>query len=143
MNPARKLVLDANILIRATFGEKIGSLLHQYEDNVEPYAPDYCIQEALAKIPEIAAKRKEIPEFAELYLILLIKTVALVVNRSFYEPLEEKARARISRRDPDDWPVVAAALLLNAPIWTEDRDFFGCGIATWTTDRIEVYLRDG
>lgn len=62
--------------------------------------------------------------------------------RSLYEGFEEPARARISARDPADWPVVAAALLLNAPIWTEDNDFFGTGIATWTSDRIELYLRD-
>ena len=142
MNSARKLVLDANILIRATFGKKVLSLLRRYEDNVELYAPDYCIQEALAKIPEIAAKRKEVPEFAELYLLLFVKTVILVVDRSFYNEFEERARARISHRDLNDWPVVATALLLGAPIWTEDRDFFGCGIATWTSDRIEIYLRD-
>jgi hypothetical protein len=29
-----------------------------------------------------------------------------------------------------------------APIWTEDQDFFGSGVATWTSGRIEVYLRD-
>ena len=142
MNSARKLLLDANILIRAVFGKKVPSFLHKFEDNVEFYAPDYCIREALEKIPEIAAKRKEIPEFAELYLNLLVKTVILVVDRSLYEPFEVLARARTARRDPGDWPVIATALLLNAPIWTEDRDFFGCGIATWTTDRIEIYLRD-
>ena len=26
------------------------------------------------------------------------------------------------------------------PVWTEDTDFFGTGIATWTTDRVELYL---
>jgi predicted nucleic acid-binding protein len=66
--------------------------------------------------------------------------VLLVVDRSLYEPFEEQARQRIARRDPEDWPVVATALLLDAPIWTEDQDFFGTGIATWTTDRIELYL---
>ncbi|MCC6367466.1 MAG: nucleotide-binding protein, partial [Bryobacterales bacterium] len=42
--------------------------------------------------------------------------------------------------DEDDWPVLAAALALCCPIWTEDTDFFGCGVATWTTDRVELYL---
>jgi predicted nucleic acid-binding protein len=46
-----------------------------------------------------------------------------------------------SLRDPDDWPIVAVALLLDFPIWTEDQDFFGTGVATWTTDRVELYLR--
>lgn len=49
---------------------------------------------------------------------------------------------RIGRRDPDDWPIAAAALILDCPIWTEDKDFFGTGIPTWTSDRVEIYLRD-
>ncbi len=39
-------------------------------------------------------------------------------------------------RPTDDWPVLAAALALDCPIWTEDTDFFGYGVATWTTDRV-------
>lgn len=35
---------------------------------------------------------------------------------------------------------LAAALTFDCPIWTEDTDFFGCGVATWTTDRVEFYL---
>jgi hypothetical protein len=37
--------------------------------------------------------------------------------------------------------VLAAGLALNCPIWTEDSDFFGTGIATWTTDRVELFLQ--
>ena len=47
------------------------------------------------------------------------------VDRSLYEQYERIARERIDRRDLDDWPVVAVALLLRLPIWTEDQDFFG------------------
>ncbi|WP_226859844.1 PIN domain-containing protein, partial [Acidithiobacillus ferriphilus] len=44
-------------------------------------------------------------------------------------PVEIAAKARIARRDERDWPAVAASLLLDCPIWTEDRDFFSarCG----------------
>jgi predicted nucleic acid-binding protein len=47
---------------------------------------------------------------------------------------------RIDRRDKDDWPVLAATLALDCPIRTEDTNFFDCGVATWTTDRVELYL---
>ncbi len=60
---------------------------------------------------------------------------------SLYEGLEDEARQRIDARDAEDWPVVATALLLAAPIWTEDQDFFGTGIATWTSDRVELFLK--
>ncbi|WP_446057543.1 PIN domain-containing protein [Acidithiobacillus ferriphilus] len=55
-------------------------------------------------------------------------------------PVEIAAKARIARRDERDWPAVAASLLLDCPIWTEDRDFFGAGVATWTTETISIYL---
>jgi len=35
---------------------------------------------------------------------------------------------------------LASALALECPIWTEDADFFGAGVATWTTDRVELLL---
>ena len=57
-----------------------------------------------------------------------------------YEPFEALARQRNAIRDEDDWPILAAELALGCPIWTEDTDFFGCGVATWTTDRVELYL---
>lgn len=54
--------------------------------------------------------------------------------------VETQARARIGHRDERDWPGLAAALLMNCPIWTEDQDFFGIGIPTWTTATVEIYL---
>jgi PIN domain len=30
------------------------------------------------------------------------------------------------------------ALLLDFPIWTEDQDFLGSGVATWTTGQSRV-----
>ena len=40
----------------------------------------------------------------------------------------------------NNWPILAVALLLNCPIWTEDQDFFGVGVATWTTANIGLFL---
>ena len=37
-------------------------------------------------------------------------------------------------------PILAAALALGCPIWTEDTDFFGCGVATWTSASIGSFL---
>ena len=64
------------------------------------------------------------------------------VEFATYTRFEALARQRLVRRDEEDWPILAAALALGCPIWTEDADFFGCGVATWTTDRVELYLAD-
>lgn len=55
--------------------------------------------------------------------------------------VQDEAVVRIGARDPADWPAVAGALQFDRPVWTENADFFGSGIATWTTMTVEVYLR--
>jgi predicted nucleic acid-binding protein len=65
-----------------------------------------------------------------------------IVDESLYEERESSARERMLSRDVEDWPIVATSLLLDCPVWTEDQDFFGSGIATWTTNNVELYLRD-
>jgi predicted nucleic acid-binding protein len=64
------------------------------------------------------------------------------VGSDVYGEFEALARERLGQRDPEDWPILAAALALNCPIWTEDADFFGCGVATWTSRLVEVFLRE-
>jgi predicted nucleic acid-binding protein len=78
------------------------------------------------------------------FALAVLKRLELLVepvDRELYQEHEQAARDRIRTRDLDDWPVVALAILLGLPIWTEDQDFFGSGIATWTTDRVELYLQ--
>ena len=80
------------------------------------------------------------PAFAALELVA---TLVQTIEIEAYSRFESVARERIGRRDEDDWPVLPSALALDCPIWTEDTDFFGCGVATWTTDRVELYLSQG
>lgn len=65
-----------------------------------------------------------------------------VVQHQVYEELEAIARRRIPR-DPNDWPTVALGLALGAGILTEDHDFLGCGIATWTFQTLRDELAHG
>ncbi len=55
-----------------------------------------------------------------------------VVPTEAYAPFQTAALHRIPQ-DPNDWPSVALALAIDAGVWTEDRDFFGSGLATWRT----------
>jgi predicted nucleic acid-binding protein len=62
------------------------------------------------------------------------------VDEAVYAGFEAAARQRIQERDMDDWPLIALSMTLDCPIWTEDKDFFGIGIATWRTRHVEIYL---
>jgi predicted nucleic acid-binding protein len=88
-----------------------------------------------------SANRRGIDSALALSVLEQVSRIVASVDRSLYESYEQLARERIQRRDPDDWPVVAVALMLDLPVWTENQDFFGSGIPTWSTDRVELYLR--
>ena len=63
----------------------------------------------------------------------------VILDEGIYSALEDEARER-ALRDPRDWPAVASALALDAAIWTNDNDFLGTGVATWTTDTLQRWL---
>ena len=69
-----------------------------------------------------------------------LETVVHPLTAEIYAPYRDRALDRIATRDADDWPILACAMALNCPIWTEDADFFGTGVATWTSDRVAIYL---
>jgi predicted nucleic acid-binding protein len=141
MTDQKRIVLDANILLRAVFGVRVRNLLETYEDSVSFYAPDICFADARKYIPSISEKRRIDPSPGIVVLDQLSHLVELV-DRSLYEEYETSARERMISRDEEDWPIVATALLLKSPVWTEDRDFFGSGVSIWTSETIELYLRN-
>ena len=55
--PRRGLVLDANILLRATFGSRVRHLLEKYEDVAAFYTPEVCFQDAQEYIPDLSKRR--------------------------------------------------------------------------------------
>ena len=62
-----------------------------------------------------------------------------LIPHEIYASYQTEAMRRIPR-DPNDWYTVALALTLDANIWTLDKDFFGCGIAIWTTETLLSHL---
>ena len=133
------VVLDANILIRAVLGLRVLSLLLVYARRVRFLAPDTAFAEAREKLPGIL-ERRGVPVAPAMVALDRLSVLVERVDLEVYSQFEKVARRRIELRDEEDWPIVAAALALDCPIWTEDADFFGCGVATWTTDRIELFL---
>jgi predicted nucleic acid-binding protein len=131
--------LDANILIRAVLGQRVRRILEAHADSISFFVPEAAYTEAEEHLAALVVRRGGDPSKA---LRALRSMVALgtVVNRDLYADFEAEARKRLAARDPDDWPILAAALALDCPIWTEDTDFFGCGVATWTSASIDSFL---
>jgi predicted nucleic acid-binding protein len=141
---ARAIVLDANILVRAVLGTRVSELLAAHAAQATFLAPDIAFDEAREHLPTVLAKRGKSAEAIQVALEKLetLAHVIVPVPTESYLPFKDRALARIGPRDPDDWPVLACALAANCPIWTEDTDFFGAGVATWTTASIELFFTE-
>jgi predicted nucleic acid-binding protein len=70
----------------------------------------------------------------------LIATLVVPMKLELYENLRDAALQRMAICDADDWPVLVCAMALGCAVCTEDSDFFGAGVTTWTTDRVELYF---
>lgn len=135
----KTLVLDANILIRAVLGSRVRNLLMENAEAIKFFAPDSAYDEARKYLPALLQKRDLASKPAMAVLDLLV-TLVEPMELELYENLKEAALKRIAIRDANDWPVLACAMALGCAVWTEDADFFGAGVATWTTDRVELYF---
>lgn len=133
------LVVDANILMRGVLGTRVLHLLDTYADKIAFCSPEICFEEARRHLPSLLKKRG-LDVDSGLMVLNQIMRIVEPIAAHVYQPNQQIAQQRIFARDPDDWPVVATAMFLECPIWTEDQDFFGSGIATWTTDRVELFL---
>jgi predicted nucleic acid-binding protein len=136
------IVLDANILIRAVLGKRVRKLLETYAAHgIRFYAPEVAYADAEKYLPALLTKRgksnSDVPATLA-YLQSLIEPI----GEETYGLFEADARQRLRGRDEGDWPVLATALSLSCAIWTEDTDFFGTGVAVWTSDRVEIFLKE-
>jgi predicted nucleic acid-binding protein len=140
---AKHLVLDANILIRAVLGTRAIQHIKGYAPAVIFLTIAEAFEDAATYLPEVLSRRglDEMVSHAALQKLDALRGVLHVIPIEMFVHLAPEARERLKGRDEDDWPYLALALLFDCPLWTEDRDFFGCGIPLWTTDRVEIYLK--
>ena len=139
MSTDKSIVIDANILIRAVLGKKVRDTIQTFAPTTQFFTPDLCYDDAVKYLPILFAKRN-LPSEDALDVLANLTCLIQIVDNSLYSLYEAEAKQRIAVRDINDWSIVAVSLMLDCPIWTEDRDFFGTGVATWTSDRIHLYL---
>ena len=113
---AKRLVLDANILARAVLGVRVRGLIEHYAADVALSVPESEIAEAQEHLPTIFLKRR-LPTDQALGVFESVRDFLQELPLTFYVDREEQAKARLA--DPEDWLVLACALVLDCPIWTE------------------------
>lgn len=139
-----RLVVDTSVLVgellRASGRERLR------DDRLELFMPERMWGETSVEIPRrvraFARRRaldRAVGDLLTTRCLEAVESNVVVLEEAVYSAIEEEARAR-SLRDPDDWPVVASALALSAGIWTNDNDFLGTGVPTWTTETLQGWL---
>lgn len=138
------LVVDTSVLVgdllRAKGRQRLG------DPRLELFIPEHMLAEVHVELP------RRIDAFAaslglstghrnDLVVVSLhsVDNNLAVVATEIYFPFKDEALAR-SQRDPSDWPAVACALALDGAIWTNDNDFLGTGVPTWTTQTLQTWL---
>ena len=139
--PGKALVIDANILVRAVLGRRVREIIDTYAEQASFFVPEVAYAEAEEHLPALVIKRGGDPDKA-LRLLQALRGLVDLIGSEVYSDFACTARERLGDRDPEDWPILAAALAIGCPIWTEDTDFFGCGVPTWTTSRVVMFLRE-
>jgi predicted nucleic acid-binding protein len=93
---------------------------------VEEYAP-------------VLARQKRLP--SDILLLAMAALPVTIVDRAQYAKSIAEATKRIGRRDPDDIELLALALHLQIPIWSNDRDFERLNVDLFTTEGLLRHLR--
>jgi len=133
----KRLVLDANILIRGCFGRRVRTVLANHAEQADFFVAQAALSEASRYVADLA-RRRGLDEAICLEALQSLLIIVQVVDDALIANTKDEAQARI--RDPEDWPTLALSLQLECAVWTEDQDFFGTGVATWTSSTVERYL---
>ena len=107
-----KIVLDANILIRAVLGKKVRNTIQKYAGSTQFFTPEVCFADARKYLPPLFEKRN-LPVNEAISVLEGLTSLISAVDANLYEIYEIEAKQRIAVRDIDDWPIVAVSLMLN------------------------------
>lgn len=128
-----KLAVDANVLISALLRKGATRRLW-FHAQVELYAPEFILTEAVRHESELAKKfRGTLEEFRRLRQLLL-EQVEVVPDASLKPYLPAAAALT---KDPQDWLYLACALYADAGLWSHDKGFLKqARVKVWTTEQL-------
>jgi len=127
-----KLAADANVLLSVVLGGRAGLIAthrkiegifttHQTFAEVEEYAP-------------LLSRKRRLP--LDNVLLAVTALPVSIVGREVYSRSIGRATRLMGRRDPDDVGLLALALHLKIPVWSNDDDFRVTGVEWYTTAQL-------
>jgi predicted nucleic acid-binding protein len=124
-----KLAADANVLLSAVIGGR-ARLVFNHPEIEDVYTTEATFSEVQEYAVSLGKKKRMTVD------LILLEVAALpvtIIGRDVYEPAMAKAQSLIGWRDPDDVEILALTLHFNIPLWSNDKDFAGCGVEQYAT----------
>lgn len=124
------LAADANVLLSALIGGRARLVLTHPQVH-ELFTAEHTFSEVGEYVP-ILARQKRLPP--DVLLLAMAALPVTLVGPAQYAKSIAEATKRIGRRDPEDIDLLALALHLQIPIWSNDRDFERLKVKLLTTE---------
>lgn len=131
-----KVAADANVLLSALIGGQAARVL-RHSAIEEIFTTEVTLSEVQEYAGQSARKRRLA---IDLVLLAAAALPVTTVPRTVYVASIAEARKRIGRRDPDDVDLLALAIHLKIPVWSNDNDFESTGVAWYTTASLLAIL---
>jgi predicted nucleic acid-binding protein len=131
------LAADANVLLSALIGGRAGLVLTHPQVR-QVFTTEHTFSEVEEYVP-VLARQKRLP--SDILLLAMAALPVALVSRGQYAKSLAEATKRIGRRDPEDIELLALALQLQIPIWSNDRHFERLHVDVFTTERLLRHLR--
>ena len=132
-----RLVADANVLLSAVLGDRARLVL--YHPAVEQV---FTAEPTLAEVREYAVILAPKRRLAIDVVLLGVATLPVTtVERATYANSMSQARRLMGKREPDDVDILALALHMGVPLWSNDNDFEETGVEWFTTAELLKHLR--
>ena len=130
-----RLILDANVVLRNILGKR-RTITRALNHGIALMVPEAQVIEAA----KVLVRKQHISERTSYQLVVDATVSVDVLEMAGLQGAEAAARERLGQRGQPDWPVLAAAMLLDADIWSDDRDFFGVGVPVWCRTTIDIAI---
>jgi len=131
-----QLAADANVLLAAAGGHAAKKVFFDVP-GVRVFSTDHVLDETRAYVPEFSESYSLDPD----QVVRALGTLGVkALPRVVYESRIPEASRRIGGRDPDDVELLALAIALRVPIWSNDNVFRRARHEWYTTARLLAKL---
>lgn len=130
-NSIELLAVDANALLQAAVGGRSLLIFRKLENITSFHTSVSTYEEVLEYLPYLSAKQNVLLQDT---LSTLYHLPLHVHAPNFYKETYLEAWDKLHKIDADDVPLLALALKLNCPIWTNNiKHFKGAGVQLYNT----------